>query len=188
MSQASVQQPEPVASLYAKALFELATERGEVEAVQADLAGLVEMLEQSKDLDNALAGFGINSEARTKFINEFADKTQLNSLLTRFINLLVQKNRGSVLNEVFWAYRTLVDQSKNIVRGTVTTVEPMTEVEVTDLSKAFARKINKQVVLDPVIDKEILGGLVVKIQGLTFDGSLKTTIRRLKENLERQSI
>ena len=56
------------------------------------------------------------------------------------------------------------------------------------VNQAFAKKFNKNIVLDSVIDKEILGGLVVQIQGLTFDGSLKNAIRRLKETLERQSV
>lgn len=188
MESNSVKKQEPVAKLYAKALFELAQEHNELESIQGDLAGLVETMKEQPELHQAFSAFMFSTSDRGKLIDELAKKMSLNALVVRFLHLLVAKNRLLVLDAIYEAFRNLVDESKNTVRGTVTTVEPLTESQTADLSKTFGRKLNKQVVLDSAIDKEILGGLIVKIQGLTFDGSLRTTIRRLKENLERQSI
>ncbi|MEW6057935.1 MAG: ATP synthase F1 subunit delta [Bdellovibrionota bacterium] len=188
MNSQRVTQHEPVSKLYAKALFEMSQEKGALEKVQEDFFGLIELVREQPQLKQAFSGFLFSKKERESLAKEFTEKAQLHPLLQRFASLLIEKDRFGLLENVYDSFRELVDESKNTVRGTVVTVEPLTEAEKTDLSKTFARRFNKQVVLEPVIDKELLGGLIVKIQGLTFDGSLKTTIRRLKENLERQSI
>ena len=108
--------------------------------------------------------------------------------MTKFFKLLTAKNRVVVIDSIRDAFQLLSDQKKGIMRGTVSTVEALSSAEAAELAKAFTKKLGKQVVLESVTDKEILGGLVVNVQGRTFDGSLKTTIRRLKDTLERQSI
>jgi F-type H+-transporting ATPase subunit delta len=184
----SAKKAEPVANLYAKALFELASETKSIDAIAAELEALVEFLSENQQLKEALSTLTFSAEQREKLAADIAKQTQLNPVISRLFQLLTEKNRLMVLPSIYAAFRGFMDEGKNIVRGTVTTVEPLSEAEKADLSKAFGKKLNKQVVLEAQTDKEILGGLVVEIQGLTFDGSLKTTIRRLRENLERQSI
>ena len=187
MKTTGTQKKEPVAKLYAKALFELAHEKGEVDVVLRDLTSLVEIVQESPHLIQAVSAFMFPVESRQKLALEIMQKAQLSVSIQRFVQLLITKNRFQVIEQIHEAFRNLVDQSKNTVRGTLTTVESLSEAESAEISQAFARKFNKQVVLEPLIDKSLLGGLVVQVQGLTFDGSLKTTIRRLRENLERQS-
>lgn len=188
MKTATVKKLEPVSKLYARALFELALERNEIPAVQENLGEFVQLIRDNSELGRALSGYLFSSQDREALVRDVAQKIQLSPLVQRFVELLAVKNRISVVEEVYTAFRALVDQNQGIVRGTVTTVEPLSEAEAADLAKTFSKKFNKQVVLEPVINKEILGGLVVSLEGKTFDGSLKTTIRRLRETLERQAL
>lgn len=176
-----------VAGVYGDALFEMAQEKGQLDSVQADFAGVTQTLREQRDLKTALTAYTFSIEERRKLAAEVADRAQLSPIVARFIDLLVLKNRLHLIEEIHAAFRARLDESRNVVRGTVTTVESLTGSEIEDLSRAFSKKMNKQAVLEPELDKSILGGLVVKIQGMTFDGSLKTTIRRLKENLEKQT-
>jgi F-type H+-transporting ATPase subunit delta len=184
----STKKQEPVSRLYAKALFELAREKGEVEKVFGDLGELVGVYNETPALRQALRSITFSIEDREGLVKAVCEKVGAHPLVARLTVLLASKGRSQLLPEIYAAFLNLLDESKNIVRGTVTTVEPLSDTENAGLSKAFGKKLDKQVVLDSVIDKEILGGLIVKVQGLTFDGSLKTTIRRLKETLERQSV
>ena len=188
MNGSGTKKREPVARLYAKALFELAHEKGELDVVLRDLGSLVEIVQSSPQLIQAVSAFMFPVESRQKLALEVMQKAELSPSILRFVQLLIVKNRFQVIEQIYDAFRALVDQSKNTVRGTLTTVDILSDAETAEISQAFARKFSKQVVLEPVIDKSLIGGLVVQVQGLTFDGSLKTTIRRLRETLERQSI
>lgn len=184
----TTRKPASVAKLYAKALFELAEESRSVDSFAEEFQALIEFLGETPTLEAALSAFMFSAEEREKLATEVAQKAQLSPLLGHFIRLLTEKNRILLLPQIFEAFRGLVDESKGVVRGSVTTAEALTDAEKADLSKAFGRKLNKQIILESQTDKTILGGLIVEIQGLTFDGSLKTTIRRLRESLERQSL
>jgi F-type H+-transporting ATPase subunit delta len=184
----STKKQEPVSKLYAKALFELARDKGEVDRVYGDVGELAAVYNETPALRQALRSVTFSLEDRESLVKALCEKMGAHPLVARLTVLLASKGRSQLLPEIRDAFLTLLDESKNVVRGTVTTVEPLNDTETAGLSKAFGKKLDKQVVLDSVIDKEILGGLIVKVQGLTFDGSLKTTIRRLKETLERQSV
>lgn len=188
MTTETVKKQEPVAKLYGKALFELAKEQGAADAVAQDLRGLVELVEGQPVLKEALAGYTFSQNEKEKLAAELASKVELHPMVKRFFELLISKNRLTLIGQMYAAFQAFVDESNNVLRGEVVTVEPLTDSEKNELSSAFGKKLKKQVILESVTDKDILGGLIVKIQGLTFDGSLKTTLSRLKENLERQSI
>lgn len=179
---------EPVAKVYAQALFDLAQEQNKVDELLKSFSEFVEFLNSQEDLVETLASRTFTSEQREKLVLELAKKINLDGTLTKLLHVFTLKNRLSVLQDTLRAFQFRVDQSKGIVRGTVTTVEPLSDEQREDLAKHFSKKLNKHVELETRIDKEILGGLIVQVQGLTFDGSLKTTIRSLKENLERQSL
>lgn len=178
----------PIAKVYAKALFLVATERKELEGIQAELSEFVQIVMESENLESVLSSRALLLSERQRLAEQVMEKLGIHPVLKKLFEQLVAKGRVSVLPAIAEALGALVDESKNIVRGTVTTTDPLTEAERNDLTKAFAKKFNKQVVLGQALDKSILGGLIVNIQGLTFDGSLKTSIRRLKETLERQSV
>jgi len=183
-----VKKHEPVSKLYGKALFELASETNQVEAIRNDFIELLDLINSNPDLYRALSTYTFSIKEREVLVKNFSEATKLHPYLARVIDMLVTKNRLQILAGVYEAYQGLVDKSNGTVRGTVTTVEHLSDEQITDLAKTFGKKLGKNVLLNSQIDKEILGGLIVQIQGLTFDGSLKTTIRRLRENLERQSV
>lgn len=179
---------EPVSKLYAKAVFELANEKNELDAVLVDFEKLIEAFEEQPQIMKALSAYMFSNEDREKLGLEILTKMQVHATVSRLVQLMITKNRLELLPSVYTALRNFADRAKGIVRGNVTVVEQLSEAEIADLSKAFGKKLNKQVLLEPSIDKDILGGLVVQIEGKTFDGSVRTALRRLKDNLERQSI
>lgn len=180
-----MQHLEPAAKLYARALFSLATEQGTQDKLYSDLQEFSSFLKENQDLSDVLNGQVFLLQERESVLNTVAEKTQLNPLIARLAGLLVARNRLTLLSAIEWEYRKLLDSSQGLVRGTVTTVEALSDAERQDLEKTFSKKLGKKVVLEQQTEKEILGGLVVSVQGRTFDGSLKTTLRRLTENLER---
>lgn len=188
MKSGTLKKQEPVSKLYAKALFEFAQERNEISVIQENFTAFVEAVRTQPELRQALSTYLFSTQEREILARELCKTMQLNSVVQKFIELLTVKNRIALIDDVYAAFRELVDESQGVVRGTVTTVEPLSDAEAADLQNAFSKRFNKQVRLEPVIDKEILGGLVVKVEGMTFDGSLKTTIRRLRDTLERQAL
>ncbi len=179
---------EPAAKLYAKALFSLAQEQGIQEKIAQELLDFSAFLFESDQLRTILTGQAFSMKERETVLDLMQEKVQLNPLVRRLVGLLVARNRLLLLVAVEKAYRKLWDAEQGLIRGNVTTAETLSDAERQDLEKAFSKKLGKKVLLEQFVEKEILGGLIVSVQGRTFDGSLKTTLTRLTENLERQSV
>ncbi|MGE4232151.1 MAG: ATP synthase F1 subunit delta [Bacteriovoracia bacterium] len=184
--------PEPVAALYAKALFELAKENKVLDAVEKELNEVSAFLENHPEVLEAAEARSFSIESRLDFIKALTKKLELQPYVSKLVEILAARQRVSILPEIANAFLALQDLNSGIVRGSVTTVDALSDSEKEGLEKAFSKKLNKKVVLAQKIEKEILGGLIVQLQGqglgLTFDGSLKTTLRGLRDSLERQSV
>jgi F-type H+-transporting ATPase subunit delta len=179
---------EPVAKVYAAALFEQAKEQGVLDNLVQELVEMKKVFAESKDFLVVLASSAFSLEQRTLLVKEYCTKAGISSLGNRFLELLVQKRRIELFENIVDGFMDLLDDEKGIIRGTLTTVDAVSSAQKEDIAKAFSRKTGKQVILEQQIDKDILGGLIVSVKGITFDGSLRTTVNNLKETLERQSV
>ncbi len=188
MATNSKNKPLSFCRVYAKALFEIAEEKNILDKVQQDLEAFLETLTVEPALPLAFANTAFSNSAKTELSKKLAEKLSLSKEVIRFIELLIQKNRINFFSEICRAFSEIKDVRQNILRGTVTTVGKLDETTKQDLAQAFAKRFNKKVILEQKENKAILGGLVVELNGLVFDGSLKTTLNNLKENLERQSV
>ncbi len=137
----------------------------------------------NKQAVNALTSRAFSLADRNRLAADVAAKLSLHPVINRLFSLLAGKERLGLISDISAGFGAFIDESRGVVRGTVTTVAALSETEREDLAKAFSKKLGKQVVLNQALDKTILGGLVVNVQGQTFDGSLKTSIRRIKESL-----
>jgi F-type H+-transporting ATPase subunit delta len=175
-----------VSRSYAAALYELSKERGDVAEVQAQLAALASAWSESKDLRGVFASARFSDAEKTGLIKALAEKFALSPLTARFLSLLAEKGRLSVLAEISSEFQARIDEAAGTLRGTVVTADVVPQEQVKDLERAFSQRFKKTVLLEPQTNNDLLGGLVVRIGDLSFDGSLRTSLENLKNKLERQ--
>jgi len=82
-------------------------------------------------------------------------------------------------------YQDLVDERLGRVRAEVTAAVPLDEGVGSRLARRLAAVAGKQVVLETTVDPGLLGGMVARIQGTVYDGSLRAQLARLREQLVR---
>lgn len=70
---------------------------------------------------------------------------------------------------------------KNTAVAVVTTAVALTQDQERSLLSALQKRTGKTVTLKTVIDKELLGGIKVEIDGEILDGSLKNNLKRARE-------
>lgn len=172
-----------VASVYAKAIFEVAGERGEVDAVAGELKSFWEMCETSPALRAVLAGPGINPNSRSAVLADILVAGKSGELVARFLRALSERGRISALPEILKKLEVMMDGSKGVLSGTVSSAVELTQDEISVLSAALTKRVGKKVKLSPAVDASLLGGVVAVVGGRTFDASLKTQIERFKNEL-----
>jgi len=78
----------------------------------------------------------------------------------------------------------MLDAARGRVRARVRSAVPLTEADRAALAQRLGRALGgKQVVVEEIVDKNLLGGFVAEIGSLVVDGSLDGQLARIRERL-----
>jgi F-type H+-transporting ATPase subunit delta len=175
-----------VARPYARAIWELARERNEIEAVGRDLQGVATTLTEQPDLRDLFARPWVPPAAKRAVAMEVTQRLGLSALVRDLVGIAVRHGRADQLEGIAEAFRELVDVEQGRVRARVRTAVPLTPDERQVLQQQLGRKLGaKHVSLDEVVDQRLLGGFVAEVGSYIVDGSLDGQLARLKERLAR---
>lgn len=176
-----------VARRYAKALVELAREKGVHERLRADLQKMQRVVDSSSELKNLLSGPVIELGLKKGVLAEIVSRLDLLPLTADFLGLLIEKGRFRHLGAILAAYEGLLDEKLNRVKAIVRTKYGLSAEEEASLKRALSSLTGKEVILLKGVDSSIIGGLVAQIGGTILDGSLKGQLKLLKEELMRST-
>jgi len=174
-----------VARRYARALFSLGLEEARHELYGDELEAVVRALDQSPEAGAVLKNPGYSQEQRHAAVNALAKGLSLSPMVVSFLRLLVDRQRAGDLTGIVRAYRSMVDQQESRVRATVTAAAPLSKDELERLREAIARMTGRTILLDSRTDPSIIGGVVTQVGATLFDGSLRTQLERMREELKR---
>ena len=175
-----------VAKSYAKAIFELARERQQADAVEAELQRVAELVTGDGELAAVLGRPWITRTAKQQIATDVGRRLELSKLTADFLVLVAVQGRADHLVAIAETYRALLDAERGRVRARVRTAVALTESDRAALAGRLGRALGgKQVVIDEVLDKNLLGGFVAEIGSLNVDGSLDGQLARLRERLAR---
>lgn len=175
----------PAARRYAKALLELAKEQKREEAVGAELSQLVNAF-----VDPSVAKVmelpTLPLKVQKDVVGQLISTLSLHPLLSHFLRVLAENDRLNMLGEIHNAYQSLLEQAMGKIRARVRSATPLSEEELRSLVDAFSRLTKKTVIPTVELDPDLLGGVVVELEGRVYDTSLKAQLRRMSEALVQQ--
>jgi len=177
-----VKQPAAVARKYALALFRAARERGALDAVGGDLAAIGGLLRSDPDFARVLEMPDLPQSEKRAFAGRVL-AGRVGPVAVEFLELLLTKGRFGLLAAVVERYRELVEEERGIVRARAVTAVRLTDAERAGLVERLQRVTGKQVLLSEVVDPAILGGVVVTVGDRIIDGSVRSTLRELRDSL-----
>ena len=131
---------------------------------------------------HALANPSIPLEARIATAETPFGKI-LGPKVLNLITLMLRRGWIEQLPRVAAEFRRLDDQRRGINRATATSALPLTPDEVTALTQRLERSTGGQVELDTEVDASLLGGLVVRLGDRLIDGSVRSRLERLRNQL-----
>lgn len=164
-----------VGKRYARAIFEVASERGKIDQVEADLGAIVQAIEDNADLSKIMLHPHIAAEAKNKLVDELF-KSHVGEETFNFLSVLIENGREAQLTDIYRSFVNLSNDARGIADAVVTSAKPLTSEEQAELAEQFGQKLNKKLRLQSVVDPAILGGVVIKIGDRLYDGSLKTKL------------
>ena len=164
---------------YARALFELAIERG-IAQDYMEQAGFISYIFKEADCVYMLAHPHISEADKLTFLNNsFAG--QVYDDLLGFMHLAVKKNREKFIIPAMDCLVDMLRRHQNYIAAKVVSATPLTPQQERQLREKLARKLGKNVELSVEVDPDVIGGFRVHVDGIIFD---KTVRRMLKDMTE----
>jgi len=177
-----VSQDATAAGRYAQAWVTLAHRGGELEAGLQDLAAVQQLLDRQPLLARLLANPEVAVAEKQRLLTRLLEG-RVAPLALRLLVLLLWKHRLPLLPAIVTEAERLRDQVEGIARGVVTTARPLPAATVTRLQEHMARRIGRRLALTAVVEPDLLGGAVVQLGHVVFDGSVRRELDRLREQL-----
>jgi F-type H+-transporting ATPase subunit delta len=174
-----------IAKRYAKALFNLAKDEGQIDQYGQELDGFVQLLGHLPDLANAIQNPLYPEGVRKSVFDSIAAKAGLTPIMKSFVDLLISKSRVGSLSEISDYYRRLIDENANVARAELTAAVELDEQTISDIAATLAKMTGKQIVVDFRQDPSLIGGVVARIGDLVLDGSIRSQLQGIKETLKR---
>jgi F-type H+-transporting ATPase subunit delta len=168
-----------VAKRYAKALFEVAKERGELDQAGEELNQLSALIKQEEDLARFLNHPAVPKQAKKELLEQ-AFQSQLSPAVYRLTEILMERDRLDELADVARYYTQLLNEERGLVEAVVSTAVPLTGEKQEELKQILNNLTAKQINLVPVVNPDLLGGISVKIGDVIFDGSLRGKLSRFE--------
>ena len=168
-----------LAGRYASALFELARDQRQIEAVGTSLDTLNQALLDSREFAELISSPVVSREEAGKAFSALAPQLSLDPTTTNFLGVLARNGRKNQLRAVIRAFRRLAAEHRGETTAEIVTARPLNDDQLGALKAQLRVRAGRDVTIEAAVDPNILGGLVVKLGSQRIDASIRTKLNRL---------
>lgn len=171
-----------ISMIYAEALYEAAKDLGHVDEVRSELEQIAEITRGEEDFRRTLLNPAVSAANKKAMIrNIFGGRVQ--EEVVSFLCLLIDKGRIYGFHSIVRQYGKLVDEAKGMADGIVYSAVPIADAQIRKLEEDASRLMGKQIHLRNKVDKTLIGGVRVFVEGKLIDASFRTRLDRIAEEI-----
>jgi len=168
------------AKRYAEAAYQLARERGTVEAWSAALE-LMAAAFRDPQMAAVMDDARISTATKLGLMERVLEG--IDPLALNLARLLVARGRTALIPQIGEAFQERLDEEGGLAHALVTTAIPLSDDEKTAIAEKLKEITGKEIVLEAQVDENIVGGLVARVGDRLIDGSTRGKLLALKRQL-----
>jgi F-type H+-transporting ATPase subunit delta len=172
-----------VANRYARALFSLARDDDSVESTRSELADMARLLASNPELHKRMFQPLHSVDERRRVLASVCERGGGSRTIQNFFSFLIDQRRLIAFAGICEEFGRLADEAAGRARAEVLTASPLRDEQRARLVETLNRRTGKQVDLSVRVDPSLLGGAIATVDGLVFDGSLRTQLAQLRVSL-----
>jgi F-type H+-transporting ATPase subunit delta len=173
-----------LAGRYATALFGLARDERQIDAVGRSLDLLVQALADSREFALLVDSPLVKRGDAGKAMNAIAGKLGIDPITTNFLGVLARNGRKRELRPVIRLFKRLAADHRGETAADVITARPLSDDQIDQLKKQLRTRAGRDVAIEAQVDPSILGGIVVKLGSQMIDASIRTKLNRLAQAMK----
>jgi F-type H+-transporting ATPase subunit delta len=174
-----------LARRYAKAIFNIGNEQGGLDKLGADLRTLSAAMKESAELQQVLTSPALRKADRKKVIDALLQRIGVVTTTRNAVYLLLDGERLGSLPMISRELDRMIEDKAGRVSAEVTSAKALDPSQLSQITAALEKLSGKKVSVSSRQDADLLGGVVAKVGDTVYDGSLRTQLRTLRDELSK---
>jgi F-type H+-transporting ATPase subunit delta len=174
---------ETVARRYGTALADVVLNTGETEVVTDELLQWEALLNTNANLHDVFGNPTIPHIRKDDLLEKLIEKTRPSKTTTNFLRVLLHNGRLTDLVQINEKFASVLEERSGVVSAEITSARDLPDNERSDLKEKLEKLTGKRVKVDFATNPQIIGGVVTRIGSTVYDGSVKTQLENLREQL-----
>jgi F-type H+-transporting ATPase subunit delta len=172
-----------LARRYARAVVEIGTENGNLDKLGADLRALAAAMHDSNELVTVLTNPAIRRADRRRVLDGLLQRITAEPNTKNLVYLLLDGERLGSLEAISREVDAMIEARSGRLSAEVTSARPLDAGQLSEIITALEKLSGKKVAVTKREDPDLLGGVVAKLGDTVYDGSLRTQLRSLRDEL-----
>jgi len=174
---------EEIATVYARALFEVAKERGDLDEVREQIGQFADALESERALQTFFFSPYFSTEEKKDGLHKAIDGAA--DAVMNFLELLVEKHRMPAIFRIRRELDALWRKENQMLPVQLTSAIPLDEQTVADLGRTIGERTGRKVDVTASVNPDILGGIVLRVGNSILDASIRNRLESLRKQVAR---
>jgi F-type H+-transporting ATPase subunit delta len=149
--------------------------------VDEDLAAFAGLFHDHPTLEKVLLNPAVPAPRKRAAVAELTRGAGVLPLVGKLLLLLADRDRLVLLPGLLDAYRDRLMDHRQVVRAEVTTATPLAGAREREIEQSLARLTGRTVTLSTRVDPALIGGIVARVGGTVYDGSLATQLEKMRQ-------
>jgi F-type H+-transporting ATPase subunit delta len=174
---------ETIARRYGSALADVVLKTGESESVKTELFAWSTMIEPNSALYEVISNPSIAHQQKERLLDSLIERTHPSRTTANFLRVMLRNGRLQEISAVRKRFESELEERRGIVSADIISARELPADERANLKAHLEKLTGKTVDLNFQIDENLIGGVVTRVGSTVYDGSIRTKLANLKEQL-----
>jgi F-type H+-transporting ATPase subunit delta len=174
---------EEIAAVYARSLFEVASEQEKIDDIREQLGEFADALADSQELQVFFFSPYFSTEEKKQGLDKAVSGAD--PVLINFLQLLIEKHRMPVIFRARRIYDSMWEEKNRLLPVQVTSAVELDSEIVERIGDRIAEQTGRKVELSAHVEPDILGGIVVRVGNSILDASIRNRLEQLRKQVAR---
>jgi F-type H+-transporting ATPase subunit delta len=167
----------------ARALLDVATRESDPDRVGDELDAVADAMRTQPDVQRLLWKGAVATARKVEGVDAVARAFGLTPLVSKLLRMLAEHERLRLVPALAAAYRARLLERQNIVPAEIVTAVPLGADASERVARALSQVTGKRVLVSARVDASIIGGVIARVGGTVYDGSVTTQLARMRQKL-----
>jgi F-type H+-transporting ATPase subunit delta len=174
---------ETVARRYAAALADVVTQTNDAQSVQTELKMWETMMTSNNDLLEVFSNPAVQHKSKENLLENLIEKANPSKTTANFLRVLLRNNRLTEIGSINERFASVLEERSGGVTASITSARQLGDAEKAELQANLEKLTGKRIKANFETDENIIGGVITRIGSTVYDGSVKTKLEELKQQM-----